>query len=176
MSRSRTISTALVVLIIASIGFSAAGAPIIPTEKKPEDSVLSLGKVKQVEVVVDHLAPELRTAGVNEEEIKTRWTKRLEEEHFEVADGKGYPKLVLKSVTTIDQDVPNAVAYVLVMRFEQPVRIDRLDETLFVPTYSETLLGQETVTHLGHAAILNATRAVDLFIDSVKKANKSQQQ
>ena len=51
------------------------------------------------------------------------------------------------------------------------VRVERLNQTLFLPTYSETLLGLETNVHLGHAAMLNVNRAIELFITAVKKAD-----
>ena len=162
---------AVVVLAFAVLGRPTAGGPILPSEKKTEDVVLCLAKVRQVEIVVAHLAPQLRAAGLSEEDIKARWTKRLTEEHFEVADGKGYSKLLLRNVTTLDQDVPNAVAYAFVSRFEQAVRVERLNQTLFLPTYSETLLRLETNAHLGHAAMVNVNRAIELFIAAVKKAD-----
>jgi len=171
MAQTYKALVAIVIVAFTTLGQPVMGGPILPSAKKPPDTVLSLAKVRRVEVVVSHLAPQLRAAGLDEEDVKARWTKRLVEEHFEVADGKGYSKLILRSVTTVDPDVPNAVGYVLVSSFEQAVRVERVDQTLFVPTYGETLVGLETNAHLGHAALLNVNRAVDLFIAAVKKAD-----
>ena len=173
MVRSYKAFVAVVVLAVTMLGLLAVGEPILSSAPKPNDSVLSLQKVTQVEIKINRLPPQLRAAGLTEEDIKGRWTKRLQAEHFDVADGKGYSKLVLRSVATVDPDVPNAVAYAFVIGFEQPVRIERLNQTLFLVTYSDTLLGQETVGHLEHAGLINVGNAIDLFINMVKKANQS---
>jgi len=173
MARSPRAFFAVVVLAVTMLGRLAVGDPILPKTPKPNDSIISLTGVKQVEILVNRLPNELRAAGLTEEDIKARWTKRLTDEHFVVAEGKGYPKLELRTIATVDPDVPNAVAYAFVIGFLQPVRIERLDQTLFLVTYSDTLMGQETTAHLGHAAIVNAGNAVDLFISMVKKANEN---
>ena len=87
--------------------------------------------------------------------------------------GKGYAKLSLGVILVTDPDVPNALSYVLILTFQQPVRVERTDQTLFVPTYCTTILGLERRDHLANSVIQNFKQSLDLFLAAVKQANKS---
>src|SRR5450432_8246 len=112
MNKSRMAILAAVMLALSIVSPFALAGPMMPSTPKLEDTAMSLAKLKQVEIVINRLPPELRATGTTEESVKADWTKRLTDEHIEVADGKGYAKLSLGVILVTDEDVPNALSYV----------------------------------------------------------------
>ena len=140
----RLCGSVLTLLAVVSLALAAWAAPMVPTTLRLPDQLRSLADLKQVEIVFRRpLPPQYAKAGLTERSIRDQWTRLLEGAGLEVTGGKNVPRLGFVAMVLTDDRVPDARAYVMFCTVDQPAHLERLDQTLIVPTYTDLIVGIE---------------------------------
>ncbi len=128
----RFIPAVLACLLLVTI---IAAAPILPGNTGLSPEVKSLAGIRKVEVLVQGAS-----SLVNDEafinELQQTITQLVTDAGLEVTQGVDLPRLNVVLITNVSSAYPDAVSYTYHLSLEQNVRIERLDQTLFLPTYA----------------------------------------
>ena len=142
MIKKRVAATLLVVAgLAAGLTVGALAAPMLLDEQGLPDDAMSLAGLEKLSVEIEPFPGSLTDKGLTADLIRKRWIKQLEQAGFDVVEGGRHPRLWLKIRVGTYPDVPDAHAFVAEMKLFQPVRIERLDRTLHVSTYTTGTLG-----------------------------------
>ena len=134
-----------------AIALSAWAGPFLQQRAGPSDSDRSLAGLKRVEVIVEELPPQFRNVGVTAELLRTIIANDLEAAGHEIIETKRVAKLGVQVSAVTDSYVPGGIAYSVNMVLYQTVKIERLDQALFVPTHNQVILGLEVKHNLSES-------------------------
>jgi len=155
--------------VLALAGAVAVAAPlVIGKGRKITGTLQSLAGVKRVQLFISPLHPALKAAGVSENKIRKVWREPLESAGIQIVTGRGVPSIILSIDYFSEREIPDAVALLGSLRFDQQVHINRINKDVRVPTYSmnaHMLVSREAV---GRAFGLLVNAMVNDFIGSVK--------
>ena len=158
----------LVVGGVIAVGAAALAGPMLFDETKLTDEVQSLAGLTKLAVEIEPLPGDLREHGLTAERVRDDWVERLKAAGFEIVTGREHPRLFLKVRSGTEPE--SGYAFVIDMKLYQPVRIERLDRTLNVPTYSTGALGLVTSDLLGKQIQAALDRKIRRFIELVRQA------
>ena len=170
MSFKGSVAILLVVGSVLAMGVAALAGPLLFDEKKLSDEIQSLAGLTKLAVEVEPLPGELREHGLTAERVRDDWVEHLEKEGFEIVKGPEHPRLSLNVRGGAEPEAGSGYAFVIEIKLYQPVRIERLDRTLNVPTYSTGALGLVTSDLLGKQIQAALDRKIRRFIELVRQA------
>lgn len=148
-----------------------AAAPILPGQAKLSPEVKSLTGIDKVEVLVQGASPLVNDKALTSE-LEQTITSLLSEANIEVAKAADLPRLNVVLITNVNPAYPDAVSYTYHLSLEQNVRLERLDQTLFLPTYA-LVHGELTSRNQLHTEVKRILPLViNHFISRVAAANR----
>ena len=169
ISMGRLIGAAGVLALVALV---AVAGPILGKAPKLPGTLHSLSRLKKVKLFIFPVPQALKTAGISEGRIRRVWRERLKAADIQVATGNNVPTIMLGTDFFVESDMPDVVAILGTLMFQQQVHVKRINMDLEVPTYSMTshmLVSREGVG-LGLGRLIDSM-AVN-FISSVRRATE----
>ncbi len=164
----------LTLAVAIAIGTSAWAGPIMPWRRGLSDADHSLAGLKQIELIVDDLPPQIKDVGLTAELLREMIAKDLRAAGYRIIDTKRVSKLgVLVSAVT-DPNVPGGIAYSVNMVLNQLVKIGRLDQMLFVPTHAQVVLGLEAKQNLSKSVKTTVTDMTRQWINLARIVTEAQ--
>ena len=133
------------IYLAGGLAITSSGAPYLPLSRL-EDQVLSLAGVSQLRVRVARMPVDIAELGVDRDDVLKSMTQKLRKSGFEIVadeqdDQLSVPRLTLRILGGGDPEVPDGVCFAVALEFEQEATIDRLDEKMFLPTYTRKAVG-----------------------------------
>ena len=168
MSTTR-FAVALIVLAGLVVGIGLAG-PVLLDEQKLPDDAMSLAGLEKLTVDIEPFPGSLTEKGLSADLIRNRWIKQLEKADFKIVEGRDHPRLWLKVRAGSEPTVPGGYAFAVELKLFQPVRIERLDRTLNVSTYTTGALGMVPTKDLRRDVDRALDKRIRRFIELVKQA------
>ena len=170
----KRIAAMLLVVSGMAVGLTvgALAGPVLFDEPKMPDDAMSLAGIEKLAVEVKPFPGSLVELGITADLIRDRWIKRLKEADFEIVEGRDQPRLWLEMRVGGDPDLGEAYAFIARIRFIQPVRIDRLDRTLSVPTYVTGAYGMLPPDRLRSEITRTLDERINTFISKVRDATQ----
>ncbi|MAE66926.1 MAG: hypothetical protein CMJ18_21925 [Phycisphaeraceae bacterium] len=164
---------ALVPLLCLAAGIASVAAPFSPGSSTLPDEQRSLAGIRQVHLRISEIPLDLETIGLTAERIRTQCKKKLADAGIELLDESQAPFLSLTIMGGIEPDAPEAIGFVLLMELEQAVYIERLRQTLEVPTYTKMFMVIETVERAPKLAKLAVNQLISRFVTFTGAASRS---
>lgn len=160
---SRSIRFAAAAAVAGLAALAAWSAPILPGVRL-SDEIRSLARADRVELVIMPLPEALEAARFEPEEIRRKWETILDEAGIALGEGGGIPKLRLSVITVTDESLPDGIAYLIFFTYEQTVHVPRLEQDMFLPTWTGLRVGMHAEEKLreGFRAALQAS--MDQFL------------
>lgn len=173
--RKRSLSRSLILLSVLCLVLAAAspGGPFAPGGRPIPDQQRSLAGIRQVHLRISQIPADLETIGLTTERIRTQWENKLSENGIELLEQSQAPFLSLTIMGGIEPDAPDAIGFVLLLELEQSVYLERLDQTLEVPTYTKMFMGIETIARAPKLANLAVNQLINRFISFSLAANRA---
>ncbi|MAE65493.1 MAG: hypothetical protein CMJ18_14580 [Phycisphaeraceae bacterium] len=156
---------------VALIALIAVAAPIVPRHAGLTDEDFSLARLERVQLRIDPFPGSLVDTGLDTEPVRTLWTRRLRAAGIRVVSDTDVPAVHLKVVGGLDDAVPEGVALSVTVELMQKVHVDRLDESLIVPTYTFVLAALETMEKAPVTADIMMQQQITRFVRKMEKAN-----
>ncbi len=169
------VALALLGALTAALNLTAA--PILPGARRAAaipDPTRSLKDIRQVRLNIEPIAATVVEAGLTIPAIRRQWTERLIANGIEVVDDDSIPLLSLFVNEIGDPAIPNAKGYVMTLHVIQPVKLDRIDLSVKVPTFVFMIAGVETPDRLPDSVRDSATHMIDVFVRSVQVATRTE--
>ena len=134
----RPAAMALAITLIASLlAISLRAAPIFDQRRRTDEMVASLQRLEQVQLLLMPPPEALLNAGVSEASLKKKLRSRLIDAGFEVLTDEqaaeapaDIPQVEIHLVSIVDQNIPDAVAFMAILSVTQPVTVERLEKRL----------------------------------------------
>ncbi len=141
--RTRATGKVMTLLMVLTIAVVAWSAPIKETPQRAiPPQVYSLADLDRISVgFALPLPDELRSAGMTEQKILAACAKELSDAGFEIVADADAPRLQMIAILATDDLSPNQRGYALLATIDQPVRVQRLEQTLVLPTYVDLVVG-----------------------------------
>ena len=157
---------------LVCLGALLQAAPILPEVSRASQQQRSLEGIERINLQIDPLPDPIRKLGIKAAALRKRWTKQLEAGGLAVGDDddQGAPTLRFMISTVTDSGVPGAVAFNPYLTLEQPVRFERLDASIVVPTYAHVMCGLEADGDVRKSVLLTADRMIHRFIEAYRRA------
>lgn len=124
------------VILVAAIGLAAWAAPIRPGQQKVPGEIRSLAGLKTVEVVVQPSSALLNEENYSVTDARKKMQDTFKEGGFAFDSGEGVPTVRLVVLTNVNSAHPDVVSYTYHLSVEQKAVIERIDESIYVPTYA----------------------------------------
>jgi hypothetical protein len=175
MSFKGSAAKLLIVGGVLVVGAAGLAGPLLFDETKLSDEIQSLAGLTKLAVEVEPMPGDLRELGLTAERIRNDWVGHLEKAGFEIVTGREHPRLYLKVRGGTEPEAGSGYAFVIEMKLYQPVRIERLDRTLNVPTYTTGALGLVTSGLLGKQIQAGLDRKIRRFIELSQQATRQAQ-
>ncbi|MAE67596.1 MAG: hypothetical protein CMJ18_25350 [Phycisphaeraceae bacterium] len=121
----------------------ALAAPLFPDKEVLPGPVRSLARLDTVTLHVNPVPPELKHAGITVAIITGKLRERLEQGGIRVVEDDapdGTTQLHMDTVVSTDASVEDAVAFMFLIRVQQAVRVNRLEDEMDVSTYVAWIL------------------------------------
>ncbi|MAE63652.1 MAG: hypothetical protein CMJ18_05220 [Phycisphaeraceae bacterium] len=158
--------------LVTGVTLAALAAPMLSEKPRLSDEVASLAGIEAVALSINQFPSALRELGSSAEDVRRRWTTRLEKAGIRVVEGRNRPELWLSVRAGARPGAGDLFAYGIQFKLVQPAHIDRLDRDLMVPTYATGGYGMarsgDLSTHIEH--MLDAR--IKAFIDLVRDATE----
>ena len=163
------------------VGLTAAwvrSAPIMGQAKaKVTDSILSVGRIDTIRLDIRPMPDDMAALGITTDSVRNRWSKALERANMRVLaaddDAEAVGTLKLSVASGVDEEAsPDAVLCYLLLSFQQPVRLDRFERSLFVPTYYKVIADITPKDALEVSLNDNLNFLVEHFITHARKADR----
>ncbi len=161
------LATAAALLLAALV---AVAAPILPGTRKMPGSLQSLAGLKEADLRIVPLPPQLRAAGIREERIREVWRQQLEEAGIELKRSPNVPVMLLGTSYYTSEDLPGVAAVLATLTFKQSAHVSRLGKDLDVPTYTLTSHVLAPTSDVERVAKPALERMVEDFIGRVTQA------
>ena len=156
---------------LVCLGALLQAAPILPEVTRASQQQRSLEGIERVRLRIDPLPDPIRKLGIKAAALRKRWTKQLEAGGLAVgADDQDVPTLRFMISAVTARRVPGAVAFNPYLTLEQPVRFERLDASIVVPTYAHVICGLEADGDVRKSVVLTADRMIYRFIEAYRRA------
>lgn len=162
----KLIPFALAVLLLVAASWLIA-APILP-QRHVTDEVRSLADLSRVRLAVEEVPATLAAHDIHTNDIRGAWSRRLRVAGIEQTDDRSAPRLWVKMIGGSDPTRPGSVAYTLMVELSQAVRVERLDQKLVVPTYTDVYAGMGTPETVADAVAGTVRSAAKGFVGAVK--------
>ena len=171
MSATRVFGrAATIAATVCLIGLVAWAGPFARSPTKISDTDRSLARIKRIELIVDPLPRQIHDVRLSVETIRKSIANDLRDAGYEIVTAEDAPKLgVLVSAVT-DPKVPGGIAFTINMVLNQRATIERLDESLLVPTHAQVILGLEAKQNLRGAVKTTIDQMTDRWIRIVRVA------
>ena len=131
-----TMVATLAGLVVASIAWVCAAAPIMPRTAKITGEVRSLANLDKVRVKVMHSANLLRRLKYSPDRARKQAVETLAKAGIEDVDDDDAPQLNIIILIESHPKCPDVYGYTFHVTLEQKARIERLQEIHVVPTYA----------------------------------------
>ena len=169
----RCIVTVLFTIVVTAILLSTGiAAPIMRTTRVSQE-MQTLAGIHRIHFMVMPLPAPIENIGVTAAKVRGHCSKMLEHAGFKlVEEGRSEVILRLSAFYRSSESVPNASGFVWFLTFEQPVRIERLDHSLRIPTWTGADIGIESNDRLDQTMMEGLDRAIDGFLMKWKVASR----
>ncbi|MAE66381.1 MAG: hypothetical protein CMJ18_19090 [Phycisphaeraceae bacterium] len=168
---ARQITCSIVLLLV--VAAAASSAPIVPSGPNLAHDVLSLAGISKVALDVEEMTPLLRAAGLSAGKVKLAWSKALQGAGIEVVDDDvDVPRLHLRTKASVEEGL-TGIGFASYLQVWQPVRIERLDRKLKVPTYVYVMGGVDSAENIASTANKSFRILINGFIERVRIASKA---
>lgn len=172
--RHRPHSIAIIGLLLLLLGAAAIGvrgAPILPGGRRLSDEKRTLAGIRRLHLHVRELPREFSKLGLTQASLALRWRNRLEAADFEIVEDPAAPTLELTIIGGTDSKVPNGIAFAIAVRLLQRVHVERLDEQVVVPTYTDLMAGLESMDEVVASSEQVVDKVLLQFIRATEDAN-----
>ena len=150
--------------VLLGLHVGGTAAPMMPGRLAMNDEMRSLAAIRVVRLEIGGFGQPLEDAGLESSDIRRSWRAALATAGIEVVSARDEaadaPRLEVGGWSTGDERVPDGVGFTLFMKLIQSAHVDRLDETLTVPTYVKITGGLNQRTEAAAAA----RGLLDLFV------------
>ena len=162
----------LVTNLVLAAALCAVAAPMLPHKRELPHDVRSLADLKQVNLIVQDMPAPFRQAGIKRAHLEEVWRRRLIQAGIELSTVPDVPQLKLRVEFVEDPVVPDAAGMIGFITLVQAVTITRLNEPLFLPSYTEYAVGIDTKKNIKREFGPAITNMVDGFIRNVRAASE----
>lgn len=162
----RTLSPfARALMAAALIAASASAGPILFRNDVPSQ-VKSLSGIKRLRVAVAPLTGVLVEAEILKSQLRSVWIKSLTDAGIEVVDdeNENAPTLILRLMTTTDEEYPDAVGYCALMALRQSVDLRRITHSMAATTFAAYRVGLENRKNLQRSIDTSTRDLIKEFI------------
>ena len=159
--------------LVLGAGLTAWAAPLLPSRSPLTDEARSLVGLKRLNLNISQIPSGMAAARLSVRKIRDHWTVRLREAGFEVVRDPVAPSLNLLIIGGAEPGIPKGVGFAMLLELEQPVRIEGLDQTLRVPTYTKLFMGIETLQDAASLARIGLAEQINHFLDSTRQATQA---
>ena len=129
-------------ICVTTLGAVALAAPLMPRPARDDISRYDAAYgLKRVRVEVMQYAPVLQRGTISADEIEDIWSRRLKEEGLEVVESGETPRIVITMKGLPWGERSEITAFGLFMTLDQSAHVHRLDATMRIPTYSNSMVG-----------------------------------
>ncbi|MAE66087.1 MAG: hypothetical protein CMJ18_17590 [Phycisphaeraceae bacterium] len=168
-------------LCLTVFGIACGGAavlcfagPVLPSaNKRLPDPILSLANLKRVRVRVTPISPQLTRHDVTVQLVREKIETVLKEMRVTIVDDPEAPKLEFMTVVVVEPTIPEATAFNMRILLYQSTRIDRLDRSFIVPTYSDFNVSLDRTEKLRETAVVTLEQILSRFRKSVEDATRA---
>lgn len=172
MSRRYCLSLVTLTLgVLLGAALMAPGNPIVTTHLS--DEFFSVAGLKRVRLNIGEVPKDLERAGLTSAKIRKQWTTTLTEAGLQVVDDPNAPALNLLTLGGIDPSRPDNVIFVFLLELEQRVLIERLKESLVVPTYTKLFVGVEPPDQAEQVAAEGLEEEINHFLYIWRRSGRS---
>lgn len=162
----------LVMAAVLMVGVLARAGPI---QTELPANIRSLRHLVRVRLRIEPMPEQLAALGVTAAAIEKNWVKVLQRGGIVVVDGEDadqkVPELRLFIYEIMDPAFPDAVAFSGALTVRQWVTVDRLDQSMRLPTYRDYLVGLETRKNVKSSVDRTLQRLIEQFIQRSQLAN-----
>lgn len=169
----------MVMLLVGSgvamgLAVASLAGPILEADAPPPlpPDVMSLAGVRKLGVRVQPFSPALQEAGFKALRVRQIWIERLLESGFQIVDDPNQPYVLLAVHTGNIKGEGGQRAFGIQFKFFQPLRFERLNRTLNVPTYASGGFGMAGATVLQEQIERSLNARIEVFIALVDKATQ----
>ncbi len=146
MVKTWPMSILICLAAVLALSGAARAEPIIPKKAKIEARLRVLADLRRFSLGEIELPSEGTAHGLTSKAVRVRWTALFRRNGFEIVKPtEGVPELSVFMRTTTEKSLPGAVAFCSALRVTQVVRVERLNESMALLTYSDLALGLEPV-------------------------------
>lgn len=152
-----------------------AAPMLVETRRELSDEDRTLRDVTALTVQVDHIAPHLKAQGVKEDLLAQAVRDRLVRAGIavhEASEMPDTPRLVLQLIAVADPESASRAAVAIVLSVQQPVRIERLDESFTIPTSSLTRLIFTSDSDAATACRREVIKVTDFLTGLIREASR----
>lgn len=158
------------VLVVAALVWAA---PIVQKSPAISDEFLTLAQIDTVQLNI-MLDPALTKAGIKLEDIYDDWKGLLKAANITVDEGDAAEDMKTISMIFVlrkHEQVTNATAYLGLLMLKQPVRIERLDRTLVIPTYTGVQVGLTPNNKIANSTRKALTTLISNFLKRARNSD-----
>jgi len=159
------------VLVVAALVWAA---PIVQKFPAISDEFLTLAQIDKVQLKVLMLDPAMAKAGIKPEDIYDDWKGHLKAADITVVEGDAAEDMItirLMFVLRKHEQVTDATTYLGLLMLEQPVRIERLDRTFVIPTYTGVEAGLTPNNKIADSTRKALTTLISKFLKRTRESN-----
>ena len=166
----------LILLITALLTAFAHTAPIVGTDRRVTDDVRSLARLDRVAIAVDarDAAPQLAKLGLSETQVTDKLIEVLKAADIVVDNRIEDTTVMVRIREAVDVDTPDSIAFNVTASLWQRVHVERLDQTLDVPTYHYTVVGLFPRTTAAQMVQPGVGLAVGSMLTQLERAKREQ--
>lgn len=114
----------------------AQAAPFVVPRSPISDEVRSLERVEKVKLILSPFPESLIKAGITPAKVRSQWEKKLQQSGLILGGDEDVMNLSLVLIVTEHPSIADGIGFCNFLMLEQPVRIKRLKEDLFIPTWT----------------------------------------
>ena len=157
----------------AGLALVCFGAPMVPGHKGLPDAVISLAHLKEVRLEITPVSQVLVELDVTDDLIRSKLEEILQEMGIAIVEDKDTPILEIMTIGVAEPAIADGLAFNMRLLLHQHIYIERLEQHLTVPTFSDFNVSLDRNDNIRNTAILTLDHLLTRFKHMVGRASRT---